>query len=44
MYLQDALVPMAKTVPAMVLRSYMPWLPMLHFLKGCIRKGRHKRS
>ena len=39
-----ALIPMAKTVPAMVLRPYMPWLPMFHFLKGCIKKGRYKQS
>ena len=40
---QDA-VNTAKAVPAMVLRLYMPWLSMFHFLKGCIKKGRYKQS
>lgn len=40
----DALFPVVRTVSAMILRQYMPWVPAFYFLKGCIRNGRHKLS
>lgn len=39
----NALLPSGKAVPAMDFQPCLPQLPVFHFLKGCIGKGRYKR-